>query len=294
MKPLHLSILLAFTLGQTIHAQNFSKLNTLGNRSFEVYYSSGFEQRATDISSHVDRAMTFQSQLLGFKPTIILLVLSKTDWSTYTNFPVYGMPHYNDDKTLVVAAENNPFWQSFLPPLNNLSPALQKEVQHAYGTKGGEPSMQPFFDLLAIHELGHAFHLQYELTMQRKWMGELFCNIFLHTYVAENEPGLLPALTVFPKMVVANGTSEFKYTSLQDVHERYEEIGTQHPKNYGWYQCKWHMAAATIYDQGGKAVSERLWVSLKNKKEVLPDSDLVNFLETIHPSVADVMRNWEK
>lgn len=294
MKPLHLSILLVFALAQTIQAQNFSKLNTLGNRSFEVYYSSGFEQRATNISSHVDKAMVFQSQLLGFKPTIILLVLSKTDWSTYTSFPVYGMPHYNDDKTLVVAAENNPFWQSFLPPLNNLSPALQKEVEDAYGTKGGEPSMQPFFDLLAIHELGHAFHLQYELTMQRKWMGELFCNIFLHTYVAEKEPDLLPALTVFPKMVVANGTSEFKYTSLQDVHERYEEIGSQHPKNYGWYQCKWHMAAATIYDQGGKDVSQRLWVSLKNKKEVLPDSDLVNFLETIHPSVADVMRNWEK
>ena len=83
--------------------------------------------------------------------------------------------------------------------------------------------------------------------MQRKWMGELFVNILLHTYVAENEPQSLPALTLFPKMVVAAGSSEFKYTSLNDIQERYNDIARDYPKNYGWYQCRWHAAAADIY-----------------------------------------------
>ena len=46
--------------------------------------------------------------------------------------------------------------------------------------------------------------------------GELFCNILLHTYIAENEPEQLSALTVFPQMVIAGGTDGFVYTSLSD------------------------------------------------------------------------------
>lgn len=38
----------------------------------------------------------------------MLLVLSEADWSKYTDFPVYGMPHYNDNM-LVVASEDNDF-----------------------------------------------------------------------------------------------------------------------------------------------------------------------------------------
>jgi len=41
--------------------------------------------------------------------------------------------------------------------------------------------------------------------MQRLWMQELFCNIMLHTYIAENEPQNLPALELFPEMVVSGG-----------------------------------------------------------------------------------------
>lgn len=292
MKPTIISMLIVFAFITNTYAQRFAKLDSLIKPAFNVYYSAGAIHRATEISNQVEKAMNFYYDLLGFKPTITLLVLNAADWPTYTSFPVYGMPHYNDTKTLVVASDDNPFWQSFLPPLNQLPNTLQKEIKKAYGMKDGTLSMRAFFDLLAIHELGHAFHLQHKLTVQRKWMGELFCNIFLHTYVATLAPHLLDELTVFPKMVVANGTREFKYTSLQDIEERYNEIGQHHPKNYGWYQCKWHVAAATIYDAGGKKVVQDLWLQLKNK-EILSDPDLLSLFSTIHPSLADVMRNWE-
>jgi hypothetical protein len=172
---------------------------------------------------------------------------------------------------------------------------LRGKVEAAYRDKQGNLSMQPFFDLLAIHELGHAFHMQAALTMQRKWMGELFVNILLHTFIAENEPGALPALTVFPQMVIAGGSAGFKFTTLADVHEKYGEIGQHHPRNYGWYQCRWHAAAAGIYDTGGKMVGRKLWDALKSKKEILTDDQLVGFLEkTADKTVADVMRNWDR
>jgi len=277
------------------NAQSADQLIELSNHTAKIRYSAGHEQRAIAMADRIDRAIAYNNKLLGFKPEVTVLILAPADWSTYTKFPVYGMPHYNDDKTLIVAAEDNDFWKGFLPPLDQLPGDLRESVKQVYRLADGTLSMQAFFDLLAIHELGHAFHMQAGLTMQRKWMGELFVNILLHTYIAENEPGELPALTLFPRMVVAGGSKDFKYTRLNDLEERYDEIGQQYPKNYGWYQCRWHAAAAGIYDSGGKKILKKLWKALKNNKEKLPDEALASFLQkSVHESVADVMTKWDK
>jgi hypothetical protein len=287
----------AFFLVHPAKAQPFNQLDSLKDHTARVYYSSGHQQRAATIIKRVDKAMAYYKQLLAFEPSITLLVLSTGDWTKYTTLPVvYGMPHYNPgNKTLVVAAEDNPFWKGFIPPVDQLPKDLREKIEAAYKKEDGGLSMQPFFDLLAIHELGHAFHVQAGLTMQRNWMGELFVNILLHTYIAEKEQKALPALTVFPQMVIAGGSKEFKYTGLKDVHERYDEIGQHYPKNYGWYQCRWHAAAAVIYNTGGKLVGRKLWDALKSKREILTDEQLAAFLENAaDKTVADLMRNWDK
>ena len=291
-----ISMLFALTLAQPVSAQSPDSLNQLKNHDFAVYYSVDHQQRAETTAQRIEKAMAYQQQLLRFKPTITLFVLSVADWKIYTSGMVYGMPHYDEkDNRLIVAAEDNPFWKSFLPPPDQLPAELRGPIQKAYITANGQLSMQAFFDLLAVHELGHAFHIQGGLTMQRTWMGELFCNILLHTYIAEKEPELLPALTLFPRMVVAAGAKEFKFTTLQDVHQRYNEIGQQYPKNYGWYQCRWHSAAAGIYDTAGKQLCRKLWDALKSKKEKLTDEQLAAFLETAaDKSIADMMRNWDR
>lgn len=296
MKYFILLTALSFTLIQSAKAQPLDSLNRLSNRSFAVYYSSGHQQRTELIALHLEKALSYYQSLLEFKPDITLLVLSAKDWKTYTTDPVvYGMPHHSaKSKRLIVAAEDNRFWKSFLPPLDRLPPDLEKPIKAAYSNFNGELSMQPFFDLLVIHELGHAFHVQGGLNMQRKWMGELFTNILLHTYIAENGKELLPALTLFPRMVVAGGTKEFKYTSLQDIQDKFDEIALQYPKNYGWYQCSWHYAAAGIYEAAGKQAGRKLWDALKEQQEILSDQDLIEFLKMkVDGSVADVIVNWE-
>ena len=293
MKTLSYSVLFVVASLAT-DAQSFEKLSKLSQPEFEAYSSKGYEQDAVGIAQRLAQALHYHETLLGFRPTITLLVLSQADWSTYTSFPVYGMPHYNNEKTLIVAIEDNPFWQSFIPPLDKLPTELASQIKKAYAVNG-KLTMQPFFDLLAIHELGHAFHQQAGLTMQRLWMGELFCNIFLHTYVAEQEPESLPALTVFPNMVVAAGAKEYTYNRLRDIEEHYDEIGQQHPKNYGWFQCRWHAGAAKIYDAGGKEVIVKLWKALKEQNEKLSDDAFIGFLETkTHKSLADLIKYWDK
>ncbi|WP_333877517.1 hypothetical protein [Flavobacterium sp.] len=191
-----------------------------------------------------------------------------------------------------MASEDNDFWRSFLPPTDRLPAALVLQLRKAYGKNDGSLSMMPFFDLLGLHEMGHSYTAQAGLKMHRHWMEELFVNIMLHTYIAEKQPELLPALETFPDMVINAGTAEYQYTSLADFERLYPTLGMG-PKNYGWYQCKLHAAAKNIYNAGGKKVLIRLWNTLKNHQEEMSDDVFATLLEKeVHPVVANVYLKW--
>jgi hypothetical protein len=124
-------------------------------------------------------------------------------------------------------------------------------------------------------------------------MGEFFSNLLLHTYIAEKEPEQLLALTTFPQMVVNLGAKGFSYTTLTQLENNYELITHQHPKNYGWYQSRWHVAANNIYNAGGKKVFIKLWKALRSTSAKMDDKQFASFLKRkVHPFVADVLRKW--
>lgn len=291
-----LILLIISLLSRNVDAQSYEGLNKLKGNKTETYFSPGATAKAERMAIQLDRVMLFYKQHLDFAPSVTLLVLSPNDWSKYTKFPFYGMPHYTSNKTLVVASEDNEYWKSMHPPLDKIPKEYAEMFTQTYTNQKGELSMEPFFDLLAIHELGHAYHIQGGLVMQRRWMGELFCNVLLHTYIAEMEPELLKALTIFPEMVVATtDKSSLKYTTLEDLETHYNEIGPKHPQNYGWYQCRWHIAAGKIYDGSKMEGIKNLWSVLKGQKEILNDGAFAELLSVkIHNSVADVPLKWNE
>jgi len=287
--------LFAIILIMPLKAQNYDGLVPLDGYKTKVYFSEGNDERANVVAGRMDNVLDFYNELVDFEPEVTMLILNPVDWPRFTGFPVYGMAHYMGNKTLVIASENNEFWDSFIPPIEQLPQELADKIKSTYVDENGSLTMQPFFDLLAIHELGHAYHFQAGLNTQRMWMGELFCNILLHTYIAEKEPEQLPALTIFPQMVIAAGKEGYKYTQLNDIEERYQEIGQQHPQNYGWFQCRWHSAAEDIYDAGGIDNFVKLWKAFASQKDKLSDDDFALFLsEKVHQSVADVMLKWNE
>lgn len=280
----------------TLTAQSYKNLVGLDGYKTKIYYSGGNDERAKTIAKRMDNVLEFYKKIITYEPQVTLLILNPSDWPKHTTFPVYGMPHYDETRDiLIMASDNNEFWHSFIPPIDQMPKELADKISTTYVDKHKNLTMQAFFDLLAIHEIGHAYHFQKGLNVQRMWMGELFCNILLHTYIAENEPEQLSALTVFPQMVIAGGTDGFVYTSLFDIEQRYEEIGQKHPRNYGWYQCRWHSAAANIYDTGGIETFIKLWTAFSEQKDTLNDEELVSLLsEKVHQSVADVMLRWDE
>jgi hypothetical protein len=295
---LSLFLILSLFLYETSvsYSQTYSTLEALEGYKTKVYFSLGNNERANIVAERMDNVLSYYNDKLKFQPNVTLLILSKDDWGKYTSFPVYGMPHCDDKReVLIIASENNALWKSFIPPLDQLSTELAEKISSVYVDEEGNLTMQPFFDLLAIHEIGHAYHFQAKLNMQRKWMGELFCNILLHTFIAENEPAQLPALTVFPQMVIAGGTETYKYTSLTDLEQHYYEIGENHPKNYGWYQSRWHAAAANIYNEGGEETFIKLWNALKMQNENMDDEEFSLLLsDKVHQSASDVMMKWDE
>ena len=288
--------LCSFLFSATGYAQKYSDLTALDGYKTKVYFSTGNDVRAKTVAERMDRVLEYYNKLIAFEPEVTLLILNPVDWPKHTTFPVYGMPHYDDKRNLlIIASENNEFWKSFIPPIEQLPKELADKISSTYVDENGDLTMQAFFDLLAIHEIGHAYHFQAGINVQRMWMGELYCNIMLHTYIAKNEPEQLPVLTVFPQMVIAAGKEEYKFTSLTDVEERYEEIGQKFPKNYGWYQCRWHSAAGNIYDAGGADTFVKLWNAFSSQKEKLDDEKFAVFLSNeVHRSVAAVMLKWDE
>jgi hypothetical protein len=273
-------------------AQPYEGLNELEGSIVKTYYSPGNEERARIITERVERTISYIAGLVDFTPEVNLFMLSPEHWDKYATFPVYGMPHFADDKKLIIASENNPFWKSLIPPLDQLPPDLAAAVKNTYTSDEEGLTMRPFFDLLALHELGHAFHLQAGLTMHRLWMQELFCNIMLHTYIAENEPQNLPSLELFPEMVVAGGTNGYEFTTLAEFETNY---GTMNPRNYGWYQCKLHSAAKDIYNAEGKNTFIKLWNELKPDNGKLSDEQLAVFLKNyVSSAIAKVHTEWER
>ena len=298
----HLFLFLFLSFCSFILAQEKPSTLKVENRLFQLkgfspiyYYSENREDRARKIAEFTEEAIQFYQQEIGFTPKTVFYVLAPEDWKQFAALPMkefYGFPHNIDSVHLALASDDNPYWKSFIPPMDQLPPALAKQFKLAYGVGENEFSMKPFFDLLAIHEMGHSYTSQAGLNTQRHWMEELYVNIMQHTFVAEKHPELLAALETFPNMVVGAGSENSEFTSLSDFERLYKSMGMS-PQNYGWYQCHFHTAAKNIYNAGGKEVWKDLWKVFKKYQKPLSDAEFIEILKKeVHESVANFYINW--
>jgi hypothetical protein len=270
--------------------QAYPGLDEITVFSIQAYYSPGNEERARIIAERCEKAINYVNRLVGFRPKVSLFVLNPEHWKKYATFPVYGMAHYSNNERLIIASQDNDLWKSFVPALDRVPKEMADQIKQAYTLGDGTLSMMAFFDLLALHELGHAFHEQAGLTMPRLWIQELFSNLMLHTYIAENEPEKLPVLEIFPEAVVAAGTFGFEFTTLADFEKKYSNM---EPRNFAWYQGKLHVAAKRIYDDGGERTFIKLWQGLRENKETMTDAQLAEFLKTkVSQEAARVQTDW--
>jgi len=272
----------------------YSALNELAGYSFPVYASPETESRAQAIATRCERAYRFFSKMLNRNAEIHALILGPEHWDKFASFPIFGMPHYVDMHTLVVAGQESEMWKMVVPPMEYLPSDMAQTLRKVYGQADGSVSVASFMDLLALHEMLHLFINQATDTMDfhlpRRWVVELFCNLGLHAYMENEESTKLELLTAYPQAIVTLGYQHLAHKTLDDFEQLY---GGMEPPNFAWYQCQLHVAARHIYDAGGIESVQAMFRTIVQSKDNVSDEQLaVQLRENVHPNAAKVLTMW--
>jgi len=100
----------------------------------------------------------FSRLFAAVEPDIAVIVAGEADWS---GSGPYGLPFFRDDAgeirsgIVVMPAGGGDFWAEIGQDLRDASPRGYAKLLAAYPDGTGGLDLQPFFDLITIHELGY-------------------------------------------------------------------------------------------------------------------------------------------
>ncbi|MGH8979669.1 MAG: hypothetical protein ACRDWE_01420, partial [Acidimicrobiales bacterium] len=244
-------------------------LSRLDGYPFEVRHSDGAQRRARAAADIAADAYVYFGRLLsGLAPDIALIVVDESDWQSRQP---YGLPYFDDDDSyirpgiVVMPAGSGDLWTSIGEDLRVASPRGYSSLLAGYPDGAGGLDLQPFFDLVTIHELGHAFEVLGGLRLPTFWLGEIFANLALHTFVATRQPKSLPTLEVLPTVGAQSRRLAARwradgYSTLEELEAHYTGGDRpMDPLNYVWYQCRWLRLAAKMFDADGEDALVRFW-----------------------------------
>ena len=284
-----------------------SGLACLDDYPFEVRYSDGALVRARAAADLAADAYVYLGRLFSnAEPDIAIIVVDETDWESRQP---YGLPYFNngDDQIrpgiLVMAAGSGEFWVGIADDLREASPRGYPRLLATYGDGSGGLDLQPFFELVTIHELAHAFQWLGDLRLPTSWLGEVFANLALHAFVATRRPEKLNTLETLPtvgsqsRRLAARMRAE-GYTTLEDLEVHYPG-GEQpmNPLNYVWYQHRWQRLAAKMFEADGEDGLARLWRCFHASDRFSPGTVTTASLaallrKEVSPTLGRAVMNW--
>lgn len=269
-----------------------SELPRLDGYPFEVRYSDGRLARAKAAVDVAGRAYGYFSRLFsGVQPDLAVVVVDETDW---LGSGPYGLPFFRDDPSeirpgiVVMPAGPGDFWIAIAQDLRDASPDGYARLLATYPHGAGGVDLQPFFDLITIHELGHAFETLGDLRLPTFWLSEIFVNLALHAFLATQLPASLPTLEVLS--TVGAGSQKLAarmrangYSALEELEAHYTGgDDPMDPLNYVWFQYRWQRLAAKTFDTDGEDGLVRLW-------ECFHATDRVNSTDPTAASLAPLL-----
>ncbi len=284
-----------------------SELPQLGGYPFEVRYSDGSLVRARAVADVAADAYVYFSRLFSaVEPDIAIIVAGEADWSG--NGP-YGLPFFTDDAggirpgVVVMPAGAGDFWVELARDLRDASPRGYAKLLATYPDGAGGLNLQSFFDLITIHELGHAFEVLGDLRLPTFWLSEIFVNVAMHAFVATQLPARLPTLEVLPtvgagsRKLAARMRAE-EYSTLEELQAHYTgSDDSMSPLNYVWFQYRWLRLAAKMFEVDGEDGLVRFWDCFHSTDRVnagvATAASLAPLLRTeVSPTLGRAVRDW--
>jgi hypothetical protein len=243
----------AATSRAVIDVTKHEGLASLSGFPFEVRSSASTLEQAGRLASRCARAYSYLGEVLAFRPRCALLVLNRADWSERASNPSYVLPYYSAGN-LFLAGEPSDLTARLDEVTSSAPAAAARELDQVYGS--GADRLEPFADMLVVHELAHAFHDGVPFVFPRSWLTELFADMALYAFVVAEEPDRQLQFETLPRVAL-------EYTLLEPVARdlRYFEAFYPYiePLTYVWYQFRFTMMAKSIIDGEGPDVLRRLW-----------------------------------
>ena len=270
-------------------------------------YSDGSLVRARAAADVAADAYVYFSRLFAaVEPDIAVIVAGEADWSS--SLP-YGLPFFNDDAgeirpgVVVMPAGGGDFWIEIAHDLRDASPRGYAKLLATYPDGTGGLDLQPFFDLITIHELGHAFEVLGDLRLPTFWLSEIFVNLAMHAFVATRLPASLPTLEVLS--TVGAGSRKLAARMRAEGYSTLEELQAHNtgsddsmsPLNYVWFQYRWQRLAAKMFEVDGEDGLVRLWDCFHSTDRVdagvATAASLAPLLTTeVSPTLGRAVRDW--
>ncbi len=249
----------------------------------------------------------FSRLFAAVEPDIAVIVAGEADWP---GSGPYGLPFFRDDASeirpgiVVMPAGGGDFWKGIGQDIRDASPRGYAKLLAAYPDGTGGLDLQPFFDLITIHELGHAFEVLGDLRLPTFWLGEIFVNLAMHAFVATQRPASLPTLEVLPAVGAGSRPLAARmraegYSTLKDLEAHYTGgKDSMDPLNYVWYQHRWLRLVARMFDADGEDGLVRFWDCFHAADRVsareATAASLAPFLTAeVSPTLGRAVRDWQ-
>jgi hypothetical protein len=285
-----------------------STLATLEGFPFEVRYSKGVLERARVMASITADAYGYFAQLFSLEPDLAVIVANEADWESRQP---YGLPYFNDDDDqirpgiVVMPAGTGVFWLAMGEDLRETTPEGYERLRMTYPNGDGGVDLQPFFDLITIHELGHAFEGAGDLRLPTFWLGEIFANLCLHAFVATKRPQSLNTLEVLSVVGASSEGLDARmsregFTTLEELETHYTGgKNPMSPRNYVWYQYRWQRLAAAMFAADGEEGLARFWAYFRahdqrDSAAITPSSFATLLMLHVSETLAQAVREWPR
>lgn len=226
------------------------RLQRIEGSPVTLHFSPGYRRRAETLGALIQEAHTFLGAWLGVDGSTTLAVLRFSNWSRLRRAP-YGYPHSSPERATIYAPARYP--PRFLNRAQALYDAVPVEQQRAFGEGEEVPSrIAEFYDLVAVHELGHLFIHHLALLPGTRWLTELIANLFATAFFVERRPDLANCWLAWAAIQAAQPV---EWRPLAEIEAGYTQLDFRSASHL---QGRLTLEAARLWQQQGAAVATEI------------------------------------
>jgi hypothetical protein len=256
-----------------------------------TYYSEGKENRALELKTLLERASTMLGDSLNLEIKLTLAALNVKEWAQVIDKP-YGLPTLRTGAckrgggsfpepryvAILPGGIDGALYNGWIALEDSISTkTLQKLKEAGVGFEQGGKIM---IDFVALHELGHAYHLKFGIKNYVNFFAEFMADYIAYAFLRSTEERL-------DKKVLAVLSANIE--SITPVHSSFIEWenfqSREHPPTEAWYNSVVTLKAAEIYEQRGFEFLHAIRIAFPEGEGQLKTETILARMDAIHPGI---------